>query len=445
MCGIINSILPIVGGIIGGIVGGPWGAAAGAALGGFGGTYASTHNFGGSLLAGGLSGLMSGIGNGLGAAGAGLGSAGGTAAGDVGASVFTTGLEGAAGQTTLGGLEGSLGGAGLLGVNAGTGTVIGDAATNLGAGGLGIAGGAQSLGDVLGANTMYAQGLGGGSAGGQGTGINAASGNSGAMLNPAQQSLAGGALPAEGSQQLAPNTMGIMSNSGVTPQAQAGGTFSLEGSQGVPIDPNAALAGAVGQQPDTQGLSSLYGPTSTAPQSPMGSAMSADYNSVTPSAFGNQGSFTSIPGTGSTKMGDDFQWNSPQGLGTLFRLGNTGLGMYQQYRQGQLARDYANSINQMFAPNSPYAQQMQQELARKDAAAGRNSQYGSRAVQLAAALTQGKANALAGNNYATAAQNNSGASMLNGLFANFGSPQAMQGLYGAGQSAYNGLAGLFGY
>ena len=40
----------------------------------------------------------------------------------------------------------------------------------------------------------------------------------------------------------------------------------------------------------------------------------------------------------------------------------------------------------MYGPDSPYAQQLQQTLARKDAAAGRNSQYGPRTVQLQAML-----------------------------------------------------------
>ena len=193
----------------------------------------------------------------------------------------------------------------------------------------------------------------------------------------------------------------------------------------------------------SQGLSTLYGPDSTAPQSPMGASLGQSANAQMPGGGSSQVGFTSIPGTGGSMGGDDFSWNSPQGLSTMFRLGNAGLGAYQQYQQGQAAHNYANSINQMFAPDSPYAQQMQQELARKDAAAGRNSQYGSRAVQLAAALTQARAQALGGNNYANAARNTSGASMLNGLFSNFASPQAMQGLYGAGQSAFNGLSSLF--
>jgi hypothetical protein len=214
---------------------------------------------------------------------------------------------------------------------------------------------------------------------------------------------------------------GQLSQTGVAPQQQ----FSVEGTQGAP---------------DQSGLSTLYGPDSTAQQSPMGNAIS---HSTPDQGVSFNGSNLGQPSMDYSGGGGDFSWNSPQGLNTLMRLGNTGMGAYQQYMQQQKANQYAHSIDQMYAPNSPYAQQMQQELARKDAAAGRNSQYGSRAVQLAAALTQGKAQALSGNNYANAAQNNSGASMLNGLFANFGSPQGMQNLYGAGQSAYNGLSNLF--
>jgi hypothetical protein len=40
----------------------------------------------------------------------------------------------------------------------------------------------------------------------------------------------------------------------------------------------------------------------------------------------------------------------------------------------------------MYGPNSPYAQQMRQTLDRRDAAAGRRSQYGPREVELQANL-----------------------------------------------------------
>lgn len=53
----------------------------------------------------------------------------------------------------------------------------------------------------------------------------------------------------------------------------------------------------------------------------------------------------------------------------------------QQALQGQMG-----SLAGMYAPDSPYAKQLAQQLARKDAASGRNSQYGNRAVELQARL-----------------------------------------------------------
>lgn len=48
--------------------------------------------------------------------------------------------------------------------------------------------------------------------------------------------------------------------------------------------------------------------------------------------------------------------------------------------------DAMPTLESMYGPNSPYAQQMRETLARKDAASGRNSQYGPREAQLQALL-----------------------------------------------------------
>lgn len=47
-----------------------------------------------------------------------------------------------------------------------------------------------------------------------------------------------------------------------------------------------------------------------------------------------------------------------------------------------------SQLNDMFGQNSAYAQQLRQELARKDAASGRRSQYGPREVELQARLAE---------------------------------------------------------
>ena len=71
------------------------------------------------------------------------------------------------------------------------------------------------------------------------------------------------------------------------------------------------------------------------------------------------------------------------GLGSLY-LGNQAAGGLQQ--TGQTLQDQIGTLSGMYGPNSPYAAQLKQALARKDAAAGRNSQYGPREVELQARL-----------------------------------------------------------
>lgn len=448
MCKVIDDVLPIVGGIVGTVVGGPLGGALGAGLGGFAGSYAQTHNFGGSLLSGGISAGASALGGelgqGLGGAGAGADSTINSntftgpwsqASNDVGMGMSSSDLASMSGglDASAGSLENTMGGTGLFGMNAGTGL----------AGGSDLMG---SMGGVVGNNAMadtsqlgitggaYTDALGGGSGNlGQGGTTYLTTGTA---ATPST-GMTGGQQPQQGNQ--ADLSQAVSQN----PTNMGSGAMSSEGFQGAAQPSGGANPALMSQMnPDQQGgLSTMYGPDSIAAQSPTGSGISQSANAQMPAS---QVGYSSIPGTGGSMGGDgSFDWGSPQGLSTLFRLGNAGLGAYQQYQQGQAARNYANSINQMYAPDSPYAQQMQQELARKDAAAGRNSQYGSRAVQLAAALTQARSQALGNSNYANAARNTSGASMLNGLFSNFASPQAMQGLYGAGQAAYNGLSSLF--
>lgn len=85
------------------------------------------------------------------------------------------------------------------------------------------------------------------------------------------------------------------------------------------------------------------------------------------------------------------------------------------------------SINGYGAPGSPEYEAMKQELARKDAASGRNSQYGPRAVDLAARMAQPKLNAQValngGQNQLLTQQQNQQYGGLNSLFANLGQTQ----------------------
>lgn len=95
------------------------------------------------------------------------------------------------------------------------------------------------------------------------------------------------------------------------------------------------------------------------------------------SAIGNY--FSSSPTTGGS---------SGSGLGGV-NWGNlaTGLGnLYMTNKNNQGIQSQINSLNGLYAPNSAYATQMQQALDRQDAAGGRRSQYGTRAVELQAQL-----------------------------------------------------------
>jgi hypothetical protein len=66
-----------------------------------------------------------------------------------------------------------------------------------------------------------------------------------------------------------------------------------------------------------------------------------------------------------------------------------GLGsLYLNNRAARTAESNVQDLSSMFGPNSAYAQQLKQQLERRDAAAGRRSQYGPREVELQAKLAQ---------------------------------------------------------
>ena len=92
--------------------------------------------------------------------------------------------------------------------------------------------------------------------------------------------------------------------------------------------------------------------------------------------------------------------------GPTARQGMTGIqaagGLYDMYAKNQMAKAQQNQMNQingMYAPGSPEYNLMMQQIARKDAAAGRNSQYGVRAQNLAGIIADKRANMLTSPGY----------------------------------------------
>lgn len=93
-------------------------------------------------------------------------------------------------------------------------------------------------------------------------------------------------------------------------------------------------------------------------------------------------------------------------------LGSLG-GLYSSYTQNKNLGEVAKDLKGLYGPDSAYEEQLRKELMRRDAAAGRRSQYGPRSVELQARLAQlasGQSNTLS-NIYG--AQNNSLNNMIN--------------------------------
>jgi hypothetical protein len=347
-----------------------------------------------------------------------------------------TSISGLNGPAAAMGFGGALGGstAGISSLEGGAGSVASDAPTAAGSG----------LNDIMSS-----------SSGGFGTGLQAGTSTSGLTANPVS-SLSGlnsssvlgtptTATPAITSPESFAGAAG--SNAGGASGINLGdGGYSLEGGQGGQamggqFNP-AAMGAPAGGSDIGSGLQAVN-PGGGSPNIPMMGSDSGGFG--TGLTNNNTGFGLTAPGgaTGAKAMGGGFgdflQQNGP-GLMKLFQ---SGLGAYQNYTKQRAYDNYVNQINDLYSPNSPYAQQMAETLGRQDAAAGRNSQYGTRATQLAAALTEARSRALSSNPYFSAATATPGASMLNTLFANFNTPQGLQQLGQLGTGAFNGLSSLF--
>ena len=115
-----------------------------------------------------------------------------------------------------------------------------------------------------------------------------------------------------------------------------------------------------------------------------------------------------------------------------------GSGLYDMYAKNQMANaamDRYNDVNSQiassYAPGSPEYQMLAQAIARKDAAAGRNSQYGTRATELAARINAARTNALIQaapqQNELLRTANTNRFSGLNSLFFNYAMNRAAKG------------------
>lgn len=135
----------------------------------------------------------------------------------------------------------------------------------------------------------------------------------------------------------------------------------------------------------------------------------------------------------------------------LYGLGSGLAGLYAANRQSNAygassdgLGSYIQSLQNMFSQDSPYAQQLRQQLERRDAAAGRRSQYGPREVELQAQLA--KMNASLAPAMVSAYNQSANQSLMQQQLQN----QKLNVLLGMGKSLgldkylQNGLSSLFG-
>lgn len=126
----------------------------------------------------------------------------------------------------------------------------------------------------------------------------------------------------------------------------------------------------------------------------------------------------------------------PKGFdGGTINVGNlaSGLaGLYQGYDQRRKAKQMMKQMSGNFGNNSPYAKNLRNELSRKDAAAGRRSQYGPREVELQARLAEMNARQAPGLAQLYGMQNQGGNAMFNNLL-NLGKTTGLFNMMQGGQ------------
>lgn len=279
------------------------------------------------------------------------------------------------GAALAGGTAGGAGGAGAGGVGAGTGTGLASSGTGLsmGGSGLGLSGTAGGAGYGLGA--------------GGGLGITAGSAGAGTIGG----GLGGGILAGTGSLLPAAIAEGAggytgggltLGNTGLGMSAPMGEGLSLAGTTN-PIGITAASpgAGAIGE-----GLG-------TGIAAGTGSVLPAGISSGTGSSGG--GIFETIKNIQSNPivkaatsvLGGGSGGNGLGGLAQLIGAGQD-IKMADKSADSILAwlQSQMDYMDKLYAPGTPEYDALWQAMSRKDAAAGRNSQYGPRSVDLAAKL-----------------------------------------------------------
>ena len=198
---------------------------------------------------------------------------------------------------------------------------------------------------------------------------------------------AGAALGSWGVGQVAPGLSGGgMDGLSQTFGGGAAGTSLAPELTGMPIESGGFVGGGAGASSGASGLPALTGMpiesggfVSAAPGATAATATGTG-TAATSLATSNVGKVLgSVLGTGGGIR------DVAQTLGTIWSAGK---GSENATANQNAINTQIKTLTDMFGQDSPYAKQLRQTLERKDAAAGRNSQYGNRETQLQALLAE---------------------------------------------------------
>jgi hypothetical protein len=203
----------------------------------------------------------------------------------------------------------------------------------------------------------------------------------------------------------------VLGHLGVPSMASQAAIAGLSGKGPVGVT-NGAITGTLGMLG-----TALGGPLGGLAANALGGAIGA--NATGP---GGQAGPTANGGNSGSSLWDTL----PMGLASLYMSNQAGKGV----------GNMLGGLQSLYSQDSPYAQAMRQQLARRDAASGRRSQYGPREVELQAKLAQMASGQIPAMTNLMQMQNGIRNTNINTLMQLF-----KQG--GGGQMLQDGLSGLF--
>lgn len=267
--------------------------------------------------------------------------------------------------------------------------------------------GGGALAGAFGGAAAGAGAAGGAEAGGAGftgAGINGMSGAgfSGAGIN----GMSGAGFAGAGVGGGAEAAGGGFSGGGTTPSGFGAGATDASGSSfglgsgfnGVGADTGIAGGGDLSSfgalSPSAGGTSSgmFSGGIGEGANGGLGSSLGSGFNGIDVNGAIDAGTASGSSGLGGIYNQLKGLYKGP--IGQTYRGASTLYDLYAAHQKAANAQNMMNAITNNFSQNGAYSQGLQRQLAAKDAAAGRNSQYGQRAVDLQQALASGNAQAM---------------------------------------------------